>query len=208
MLSSYRNNKKKAGTSPTKDWILLSPQFQPEPEPSSMIMIMDKGCNPVCEEIYKKIIAGLGLHQLTCTCKRTGTFTKYGTYSRKLRYGDEAQEISIQRVICSECGRTHALLPSSIVPYAQIPLREQVIIIEHYEDQADMEQFLQENLSIDENNVKSVTMRYRKHWLQRILSESIPRAPLDDLVRRCFLAFSRQFMQIRKGLIKLFLRPT
>ena len=145
MLSSYRNNKKKAGTSPTKDWILLSPQFQPEPEPSSMIMIMDKGCNPVCEEIYKKIIAGLGLHQLTCTCKRTGTFTKYGTYSRKLRYRDEAQEISIQRVVCSECGRTHALLPSSIVPYAQIPLREQVIIIEHYEDQADMEQFLQED---------------------------------------------------------------
>jgi hypothetical protein len=198
----------RAGTSPTKDRILLSQQFQPRPEPVSMIMIMDPGCNPVSQEIYDFNIRSIELLQMICTCNRTGTFIKYGKYARHLRFGDKAEEIRIQRVVCRECGRTHALLPSSIVPYAQIPLREQVFIIGHYGNQSDMEQFYVENEAIDENSIKSVSMRYRKYWLQRILSESIPLTPLDDLVRECFLAFSRQFMQIRKGLIKLFLRPT
>jgi len=151
---------------------------------------MDPGCNPVSQEIYDFIIRSIELLQMICTCNRTGTFIKYGKYARHLRFGDKAEEIRIQRVVCRECRRTHALLPSSIVPYAQIPLREQVFIIEHYGNQSDMEQFYVENEAIDENSIKSVSMRYRKYWLQRILSESIPLTPLDDLVRECFLAFS------------------
>lgn len=54
-------------------------------------------------------------------CHAKGKLIKYGTYERNLSVlvdnEVENYRISIQRVICTSCNHTHALLPNFIVPY-------------------------------------------------------------------------------------------
>ena len=173
-----------------------------------MITIEQDLCNPLSQDFYDKTIDSLPLHQLKCTCGRSACLIKYGSYMRTVKMGDQAFRLRVCRVKCSECGRTHALLLSSIVPYSQIPLEVQASIIEHYENKKGFASILQSCLSIDENNIGSLLLRYRKHWQQRLRCESIPLAPPFRLVVRCFQAFSRQFMQIKTTPNLFFPRPT
>jgi len=115
---------------------------------------------------------------------------------------------SIQRVKCNTCGKTHALLLSNIVPYSQVPLTEQLSIISASEMKQDPSSFLDNNLLIDENNVKFIKRQYRFHWKQKLLSEGVSLLPAQQLVKQCFRFFSRQFMQIKRTPNILFLRPT
>ena len=54
-------------------------------------------------------------------CHAKGKLIKYGTYERNLSVLVDNEvanyRISIQRVICTSCNHTHALLPNFIVPY-------------------------------------------------------------------------------------------
>lgn len=54
-------------------------------------------------------------------CKSKDTLIKYGHYKRNLSIFDgnsiENYIVSVQRVMCKGCGRSHALLPNFIVPY-------------------------------------------------------------------------------------------
>lgn len=43
----------------------------------------------------------------------------YGVYERNIGILGEYYKIKIKRVLCKECGRTHALIPSFIMPYYQ-----------------------------------------------------------------------------------------
>ena len=54
-------------------------------------------------------------------CHAKGKLIKYGTYERNISIlidnDIENYRVSIQRVICTSCNHTHALLPNFIVPY-------------------------------------------------------------------------------------------
>ena len=54
-------------------------------------------------------------------CHAKGKLVKYGTYERNISVlvdnEVENYRVSIQRVICTSCNHTHALLPNFIVPY-------------------------------------------------------------------------------------------
>lgn len=101
-------------------------------------------------------------------------------------------------MICSECGRTHAILPASIVPYDQIGLDDQRIIVVAYEAGTNRNRVCTPEGAIDENDVKAVIRRYRRRWRQMLLSESIRLSERIRLVRECFAHYSMQFMQIRQ----------
>lgn len=60
------------------------------------------------------------------------------------------------RVICSECGRTHAILPASLVPYSQIDFEDQCVIIDAFENGTDRNAACTPEGAIDENDVKNV----------------------------------------------------
>ena len=62
-------------------------------------------------------------------------------------------------MLCSQCGHTHSLLLSSIVPYSQIPLADQAGITT-----GEAEKVMERNPLIDENSVRYILRQFRKHW--------------------------------------------
>lgn len=163
--------------------------------------------NTLTQKTYNQLIADLQFHRLTCTCGHSGSLSVHGYYLRSVKVPEGKIRLRICRVICSCCGRTHALLPSAIVPYSQIPLLEQVEIVSAYETSDSPEAVMSRNPSIDESNCAYVIHQYYRHWKQRLLSERIDVCDIF-LVRQCFTYFSRQFMQIKNTPNTLFLNTT
>ena len=172
-----------------------------------MIAVLVEDFKSISQEKYSSIICGLQLHQLTCVCGRSGSFTVHGYYERKVRDQHECCSIKIQRLMCSACKRTHAVLPACLVPYSQITLEAQCIVASAYEEGEDPNAVCTHN-SIDENNVKAIIHRYRRHWRERLRSAYISFGDRMELVRSCFAHYSAQFMQIKKTMIVLFEKTT
>lgn len=174
-----------------------------------MITVTVEECNSFSQDYYDSIVFSLQIHQLTCSCGHSGCLTLHAYYKRKVKPPDGSEVIlRITRVKCSEWGATHAILLSSIVPYSQISLSVQQIIVDAYESDDDTLSVCTDTGTIDENNVKSVIRRYLRHWQQRLLSFRIVLSPIRLLVERCFSFYSAQFMQIRRTFNTLFATPT
>ena len=62
-------------------------------------------------------------------CQAPDSLIRWGTYQRWACTGTEAYRLSIQRLRCTQCGRTHSLLPDFVHPYRQyvLELLQQVI---------------------------------------------------------------------------------
>lgn len=119
--------------------------------------------------------------------------TFYGSYSRSVKQDGDLVELRIRRVICSECGSTHALLLSEIVPYSRTLLEDQADIIS-----GSPAAVMERNPMIDESCIRSILRQFKKHWEQVLLAAGIPFHPLRSLVETCFSFRDRQFMQIKK----------
>lgn len=173
-----------------------------------MITLSADFCNPLSQDFYDSLISNIQFHQLPCTCGHSACLKIHGYYTRGIKQSSGVLPLRICRVRCSVCGRTHALIPSSLVPYSLISLTDQVEIISSSLCGTSAREVMAANPSIDENNVFSILRRFRRFWQQRLLSESIPITPFPQLVCRCFAAFQRQFLQIKCTPNLLFLKTT
>ena len=169
-----------------------------------MITIFVKDTKHISQKFYNDIVHSLDIHKLVCTCGHCACFIHHGSYERIVKTSEGKIRLRVNRVKCIVCGCTHAILISSIIPYSQMTLEDQTAIIDSYESKSGYDDILKSNFSIDENNIRSVILRYRKYWKSRILSYNILRYPLTSLVKQCFSIFERQFMQIRSTLNLLF----
>ena len=122
----------------------------------------------------------------------------HGYYLRGLKTPDGIIRLRICRLRCHECRRTHALLPSLIVPYSQVSAPDQADIIHFFPDKHALRSLLDRIPCIDENNVKYIMRSYLRRWKQRLLSCGIPICPLKELVSLCFSAYCLQFMQVKR----------
>ena len=173
-----------------------------------MITVKTENYNHISHDFYNKTISSLDLNLIPCTCGHSGCLIRYGSYRRSIQLADEVLSLSVVRVYCKNCGHTHALLLSSMVPYSQIPLILHVHLIHAYELTAGSQSILAEQCCVDENNLKSMIRNYRLHWKQRLLSMRLPLPDIPSLVSECFSCFSRQFMQIKPTVNKLFILST
>lgn len=172
-----------------------------------MITLSVDDYNPVSQDFYDKTIKTLQFHQLTCSCGHSGCLTIHGYYYRSVKSGDDSVRLRICRVICSHCGKSHALLLSSFVPYSQILLTDHIMILSDFEKGYLSTAVMEKTPSIDEDNLRSIIHLYVKYWKQRLLSACIPLAS-PSLTLQCFSSFGRQFMQNKKTTNILFLTPT
>lgn len=101
---------------------------------NTMITIFVPDCNQISQSFYDSLIHDLQLHQLTCSCSHSACLSVHGYYKRTVKLSSGAIRLRVCRVKCSECGATHALLLSSMVPYSQIPLPDQQRICRDYEE--------------------------------------------------------------------------
>lgn len=175
---------------------------------SLMITISVENFNTFSQRFYDSVIALVQIHQLTCKCGHSACLTLHGSYHRYVQTPDDKVKIKVTRVKCSACGKTHALLISSLVPYSQIPLEEQRQIIKSVEGDAASSEICEDHPQVDENCIKSIIRRYKKHWKERLKSEQIPLEPPTALIRRCLKQYSKQFMQIRSTFNRLYVIPT
>lgn len=174
-----------------------------------MITVFVEEYNIFSQDFYDSVLFNLPLHQLQCPCcHHAGCCIGHGSYKRAIHSAQGDFHLDIYRVKCTECGRTHAILLSSIIPYSQIPLVDQYHVVEALEEGSDRNSVCDEDGIIDENNVKHIVRRYTTHWKQRLLSESISISKFPDIIISCFAVYSIQFLQIRRNPNILFSRPT
>ena len=174
-----------------------------------MFTIIVEILNSFNQRFYDSIISNLRFDELTCECGHSGCLTIHGYYSRYVQEQDEKLRIKITRVKCSVCGKTHALLMSSLVPYSQIPLENQREIIVSHEDGESVSQICDDHPQIDENSIKAVIQRFKLYWKDRLISKGISLSSPGTLIRCCFENYSAQFMQNRNTAFnRLYLIPT
>ena len=173
-----------------------------------MITIFTDNCNPISQILYDQIISSLQYHQLVCSCGASACLTGHGYYRRSIKAEDRLVPLRICRVKCGICEKTHSLLLSSMVPYSQIGLCEQVEIISCYESATSFAAIMNGRPVIDESNIRHVIRQYRRHWRQRRFAIGQPLSLAADFISQCFLYFGRQFMQIKQTTNVWFLKPT
>lgn len=166
-----------------------------------MITVIFKDCNDFSQNDYDCKINELQLHRFECTCGKKGCLIRYGHYKRSVKFQSVLLCLSIQRVFCTQCWVSHALIPSILVPYSQVILHDQQQILDCSEKGQDFGHVMESNLLIDENNIKYIIRQFKKHWKQRLLSAALE--ILDDLTSPCLCIYSRQFMQIHRTRNKL-----
>ncbi len=178
----------------------LRPKFDSCPQNNDiMITFNSDKINTLNQNSYNNLINTIDFKSVTCSCGHTGTLTRHSYYTRNVKvYGGFKVRISILRVKCSSCGKTHAILPSCIVPYSQILLNDHIRIIINYEENLPANDVMNDNPLIDESNVSYIIRNYKKYWKQRLISCSILlNEHTSDFISKCFMYFSRQFMQIK-----------
>ncbi len=173
-----------------------------------MITLFVEDCKPLTPTFYNSIISNLQFHQLTCPCGHSGCLSVHAYYTRYIKTPQGKLPFRICRVICDTCGKTHALLLSSMVPYSQLSLSDHVSIIVAYEHDAPIASLLKNNSCIDESTIRYVIHNYRKYWKQRLLSYAISIRDISCLIKQCFHNYFRQFMQIKRATNYLFLDTT
>ena len=166
------------------------------------------------QDFYDEVVNDALIPLLKCpSCRHTGCLIKFGKYKRSIKSEGVIVRLSIQRVICKECSdsnhlHTHALIPADIVPYSQVPMKDQLDIIIANGSKKETEEILDRNPLLDMNYVYRLLILYRSVWEARIISENILLREATTTCRSCFSLYSMQFMQIKKIPICLFLPST
>ena len=148
------------------------------------------------ENQYSTLINNLNIPLLECSCKQIGTLSIHAYYDRCIKTSFGKVKLRILRLICSSCKKTHALLPSFIVPYSQIRIEDQIDIINTGTC------ILFEYGQIDINTIKRIKSNYLLYFKARLYSFNINLYDdINELTSKCIYAFRKQFMQIHRGLI-------
>ena len=111
---------------------------------SMIILKVEKENSVISQETYDSIIRSIDIHSLECTCGRHDMVV-HSYYSRNIKNESGVIKLDILRVKCKECGKTHAVLLSLIVPYQSVELEIQIQILKD----EDVETLMVNNEAID-----------------------------------------------------------
>ena len=102
--------------------------------------------------------------QLKCSCGRGGCLVGRGGYTRHVKTAMGKIPLAVRRVQCSLCNATHAFLPSSIVPYSQIPLSDHAAIASSYENAKNGMEAMDTNPELSPSQVFYILSLYIRFW--------------------------------------------
>ncbi|AUS95457.1 DUF6431 domain-containing protein [Clostridium thermosuccinogenes] len=81
------------------------------------------------------------LERLELICPKCGgKKTFHDRYARHVHMGEEIEWINIFRVICSKCGKTHAIIPDFIRPYKHYSACDSELVLRDQEDGIPLEE--------------------------------------------------------------------
>lgn len=167
------------------------------------ILLENFNYNLINQDTYDFYINSLCLSSIPCPkCNQLHRLIQHASYTRSLKSGSNKVTLKIQRVLCTNCNSTHALLPSFIVPYSQITTSSMISIITSDHRSS----YLDEHPLLDESNLRYILKQYNrlfKPFLSNIASLNI-----TSIIKRCFFSVSKMFMQIKNTINSLFIVPT
>ena len=170
--------------------------------------LTESGCD-ISQTAYEEDRRKLPLKEMRCSrCGCVGRLTRHACYTRAVKNDGCLVSLTIKRLKCSNCKRTHAVLPSYIVPYSRVTLGEQVQILCQYTQGLGFLAVMEQNAEIDENLSYSILRRYRAHWQEDFAPEDILHLSSEETSRLCFASHHKQFMQVRDIPNSFFAKPT
>lgn len=158
-----------------------------------MIQFISDNFKTISQESYNSLVDNLNIHSLTCTCNKQGACCLWGSYSRFICVDNITFSLRVQRVRCMNCLRTHALLPTAMIPYFRTLLYDVLDILQSKEDTQKLEAIMI-RLEIDESLVRFIIKRYKHYWKEVLQSHKL-QLKTKDLSKHCFFRFNKQFMQ-------------
>lgn len=106
------------------------------PKHTFMITLFYENDKLFNQDTYDNIISQIDLFTLECpTCHHSGCLIKHARYNRTFRVSHSIITVKITRVLCKECGHTHAILLCDFIPYSQILIDDQLDILTNDNDQ-------------------------------------------------------------------------
>lgn len=156
-----------------------------------MITLKEKNFNQNVNK-YFKYVDSCNFNAFTCpSCGSIGSLIKHGFYDRKIKINNIIRILTVLRIKCKKCGKTHAVLPSFVIPYLLTSVYDAVAVIN---DSLDISKCF---------STKALLKKSFSFWIIKILSffDNLSDAfsNLHSLVVQCSLRFNRCFLQIHKG---------
>jgi hypothetical protein len=158
------------------------------------------------QTVYDKYLTQIDFSSCKCACGAFGRFVRHGFYKRSIKTPDGKVKLSILRVKCKSCSKTHAILHPSIIPYSQIVLSNTIDIILCMISNKSYYELSNANLEINEEDIINTEKRFSNHWSERlkVLMFNTFEAITDFLnkdisIINIFKVYHKAFMQIHRG---------
>ena len=168
-----------------------------------MIIVLSDRVNDISQEMYDSVIESMDRNTIQCDqCSQCG-FHINGYYYKTIRASRKILKILIVQLICPHCGRTYAVLLSSMIPWSSVQLKDAIRIV-CAEDAETIRRIMDDDPNLSENIIKRCRRSFLHEWKERLLSFFIR---IDEhLTENCIKYHRRQFLQNRCSSIFLF-RP-
>lgn len=163
-----------------------------------MIIILWHKVKDVSQESYDQTLERLNRQTIQCSeCKQIGlNINGYYYHSFKQSCYPYKIKILVTQLICPCCGKTHAILLCTMVPWSQISLQDTIRIVET-KNSEETRQLLNDHDGLNEEDIKRTKRIFRKQWKERLAGYRIE---IDkDLTMNCICCHKRQFMQNHCG---------
>lgn len=136
----------------------------------NMIILHTKIVNHFCQADYTDLLMSIDLSKLICPhCKKKGMVV-FAYYLRKCIscFGSGRTEFKVLRVRCrnTDCLKTHALLPSCLIPYEKVMSKDVIRICAS----DDNEEILSDNPNLFAYDIASIRKRYAG-FIEKILKD-------------------------------------
>lgn len=156
------------------------------------------------QDYYDRLVSDINRYSLSCGDKCQGNFIVHGYYFRRVKLPFGLFRLRIMRLRCKDCGATHAILLSSLVPYSSIPLSVQVEVVKNRNNREGLKKVLDENPELAECDIYNLIIRYLCFWHQRLISIKVKSYNTNALIDNSFSNYLTQFMQCRKAINTLY----
>jgi hypothetical protein len=185
-----------------------------------MIMIFIPVVIELLNEYYDRFLESRELKKAlknwACTCGWTGGLHRYGGYDRPYISNGQTEILWVQRIRCSYCGKTHALLPAHLIPYSRTPAEVKMQIVLAMGKKEKQEQIMAVYPDLEERDFRRIRRDYHKSWESRISLEELkkrfasltPAWAAAEITRHCLISAGKQFMQRCGEIFSFYTAPT
>lgn len=140
------------------------------------------------QKAYTDAINKINLNRLRCCLKSNGSFKIHAYYKRTFRLKENIVTISILRIRCEHCGKTHAVFFNDFIPYSSFSSVEGQMALSNFIDDTFSYELLEKI-----KKIKSKIMIRLTFLRKRIIDN------MEDLIDASIKSFQLHFLQIHRG---------